>query len=450
MSSVPAEAALSGHEKLPSTKGRALLLTTLIDCAGVTRGKVIPVERMESAARSGVGASPSWCLFCVDNHIAWIPSITAVGDHRLKPDLSAAVRIAPDLTWAPAEVWQQDDERGFWCARNVLRQQVDALSRRGISVKSAGEMEFFLLPVEAAAQSPWLAYGAGAVLDREAFIADVAEQFTHCGLGLEQFHAEYGTQQYELSLAPADPVAAMDKLALARIILGRIGRKYGLRVSYSPMPFAGGAGNGGHVHFSFTDNGRPLLAGSDGPHGIGRDGQAMIGGIIHYLPEMLGLLTPSIISGARLKPGLWSGAFACWGQENREAAVRYCEANQSNPHGAHIEVKCIDPSANPYLACASVLAMAAAGLQEMRELPAETFDDPRQLSEAQRAARGIVQLSSDHDLVLRQLEASPLARAMLDPQMLAALIAVRRHEAEAYQTKTPDQIAAALRFAWSV
>jgi glutamine synthetase len=122
---------------------------------------------------------------------------------------------------------------------------------------------------------------------------------------------------------------------------------------FLPRPFANEAGNGAHLHYSFTREGQPLLAGGTGIYGITAEGGSLIAGIVRYLPELVALLAPSVLSAERLQPGHWSGAYACWGLENREAAVRYCAANRGNPYGAHLEVKCIDPAANPYIACGS-------------------------------------------------------------------------------------------------
>ena len=97
-------------------------------------------------------------------------------------------------------------------------------------------------------------------------------------------------------------------------------------------------------------------------YGITEDGGAIIGGIVRWLPEVVGALAPSLLSGFRLQPGHWSGAFACWGFENREAAVRLCAATPGNPRGASIEVKCVDASANPYVVNAVLLGLARRAL----------------------------------------------------------------------------------------
>jgi glutamine synthetase len=431
--------------------GVATVFASLVDSAGVIRGKSIPVTRLKTISQSGVGASPSWALFCADNAIAWIPAFSAVGDDRLRADLSALVKLKDGFCWAPVDVFEQEGERAAWCSRHFLRSQVEALQAAGIETLAAGELEFYLLPEDAdASAGHWHAYGMGALLDREAAVNDIVNTLGEAGVGLEQFHAEYGTAQYELSLAPADPVTAIDRLVLTRILLGRIARKHQLRISFSPKPFDGGAGNGAHLHFSFTRQGKPLLAGGEGAYGITTEGGNLIAGIVHYLPELVALLAPSVLSADRLQPGHWSGAYACWGLENREAAVRYCAANPANPYGAHLEVKCIDPSANPYIACGAVLGMALAGKTQSMPLPEATQAAPADFSEQQRSEKQIKRLIYSQADALTRLEHSELAQALFRPELLGALIAVRRHEHESYGHLPLKTTTEKFRFAWSV
>ncbi len=112
------------------------------------------------------------------------------------------------------------------------------------------------------------------------------------------------------------------------------------------------------------------------------------------------MLTGSVLSGVRLLPGMWSGACICWGTENREAGVRLVRAGPANPHGASVEVKVIDPSANPYLASASVLGLAHHGIREQLALVAETTEDPSLLSPQGRARAGIDVLEQDQGAML--------------------------------------------------
>lgn len=92
------------------------------------------------------------------------------------------------------------------------------------------------------------------------------------------------------------------------------------------MPYADGSGNGMHAHLSFTRAGQPLLSGGDGPGDLTEDGQHLVAGLVGGVCDAVTVLAGSVVSAARLRPGHWSGAFACWGVENREAAVRMLTA----------------------------------------------------------------------------------------------------------------------------
>jgi glutamine synthetase len=171
--------------------------------------------------------------------------------------------------------------------------------------------------------------------------------------------------------------------------------------------------------------------------------------MVEALPEIIGLLAPSALSSQRLQPGRWSGAFACWGLENREAAVRFCAATQGNPYGANVEIKCVDPSANPYIACGAILGAALRGSTAGTQLPPEIDQDPSDLSAEEARRLGVVQLSGTQEEALDALEKSGIARELLGDRLLEALVAVRRHEQHQFAGADIAEVADRLRFAWS-
>jgi glutamine synthetase len=149
-----------------------------------------------------------------------------------------------------------------------------------------------------------------------------------------------------------------------------------------------------------------------------------------------------VLSAARLKPGNWAGAAKCWGLENREAAVRFIAATPGNPHGANVELKLIDPSANPYLAAAAFLRSALRGIELGLQLPAEVADDPAQTADLQP-------LPTDQRTVLKTLQTSAVAAELLTPAVIEGVAAVRNHELVTYGDRPPTEICQALRLAWS-
>ncbi len=179
-------------------------------------------------------------------------------------------------------------------------------------------------------------------------------------------------------------------------------------------------------------------------------GGAAIGGLLAGLAELQGLLTGSVLSGARLVPGGWSGAFAGWGLENREAAVRFVAGGPADPYGPNVEVKPIDPSACVYLSSAGVLGLCLDGIERSAELPAELAGDPSRMSAEQLAAAGVPVLSADPAAIIDRLERSGLARRLLGDAVVDATVAVRRAEQQRFADQEITEVARRLRLAWSI
>jgi glutamine synthetase len=223
-----------------------------------------------------------------------------------------------------------------------------------------------------------------------------------------------------------------------------------LRVSLSPAPFVGDAGCGAHQHFSLTNSTGPLFAEGAGTHGMTSKVESAVAGLLKGLPEAQGMLCGSIVSGLRLQPGNWAGAYVCWGTENREAALRFVVGGPGNPYGGNLEVKVVDPSANPYFATATILGLALEGITQKAVLPAETKVDPAGLSDAERNRAGIIRLSTSQAHTIAALDNSQLLRSILGDPAVNVVVAVRRFEQEHYAHLNREQLADKFRMAWSV
>ena len=296
----------------------------------------------------------------------------------------------------------------------------------------------------------WAQYGLAGVLEHEQFVRDVIKAAALSGIGIEQLHPEYGANQFEISLSPLSPVAAADQLALTRIVIGRAARRHGLRVSLSPMPFAGSVGSGAHQHFSLSTSEGPLFSDGTGIAGMTAAGESAVAGVIRGLPQAQGVLCGSIVSGLRMQPGNWAGAYACWGTENREAAVRFVKGGPGAPRGGNVEVKVVDPSANPYFASATILGLALDGIQRNATLPVETTTDPAQLSDSDRKRAGIVRLAMAQSEAIAALDNSRLVRQILGDAAVDMVVAVRRHEQQFYGEFGAEQLTDKFRMAWSL
>lgn len=429
------------------------VIGTAVNPAGLTHAKAVPVRQIDAFTDPGLGASPSWHAFAIDQSgIAFTNDVGVVGDQRLRIDLSALRVLGEGLAWAPAAFFAQDGTPVPVCSRGTLSRVETALVAAGVDALIGHEIEFLLVNPDGGRLPSvlWAQYGLAGVLEHEGFVREVIGAAAAVGVGIEQFHPEYGANQFEISLTPKTPVAAADQLILARLIIARAARRHGLRVSLSPMPFADGVGSGAHQHFSMTTEKGPVFSGGTGVDGMTQVGESAVAGVLRGLPEAQGILCGSIVSGLRMRPGNWAGAYACWGVENREAAVRFVEGGPGARYDGNVEVKVVDPSANPYLASAAILGLALDGIKRQAVLPPETTIDPAKLSDSDRDRAGIRLLSEVQVEAIAALDNSKLLRDILGDPVVDMVLSVRSLEHLRYGDLDSEQLADKFRMAWSL
>ncbi|SRX95157.1 putative glutamine synthetase GlnA3 (glutamine synthase) (GS-I) [Mycobacterium tuberculosis H37Rv] [Mycobacterium shimoidei] len=434
-------------------EGVEAVIGTVVNPAGLILAKTVPLRRTNTFAEPGMGASLVWHAFAIDQTgIAFTESIGVVGDQRVRADLSALRMIGDGLAWAPGGFFEQDGTPVAACSRATLARVQAALAAEGIDAVIGHEIEFVLVNPDGSRlpSQVWAPYGLAGILEHEAFIRDVSAAATTAGIGIEQLHPEYGINQFEISLAPQPPVAAADQLVLIRLIIGRVARRYGMQVSFSPAPFADNVGSGAHQHFSLKTADGPLFSDGTGVHGMTAAGECALAGVLAGLPEAQGLLCGSIVSGLRTRPGNWAGAYTCWGAENREAALRFVRGGPANPYGGNVEVKVVDASANPYFASAAILGLALEGIKSNCVLPPETTVDPATFTDADRNREGILRLPQKQPEVIAALDNSTRMRSILGDAAVDVVVAVRRLEHERYGSLSPEELADKFRMAWSV
>jgi glutamine synthetase len=439
-------------------EGIVAVALTWVDVSGITRTKTVPVERLEHTAAWGVGMSPVFDVFLLDDSIVSGRHIGGpAGDLRLHPDLDRLVPMAalPGWAHAPALRYSQDGTVHPLDTRALLRRETARLAERGWTVKAAFEIEWAVSDGGGDAFSPACkgpAYGMTRVTELAGYLRDVLTALKATGVTVVQLHPEYAPGQYEVSVAAEDPVGAADTEVLVRETIRAVTMEHGMAASFSPKVEADSVGNGAHVHLSLwresvADGPANAMAGGTGPYGMTAAGEAFAAGILRRLPALLAVGAPSVASYLRLVPSHWAGAFACWGLENREAALRFVTgAEGERATAANLEVKCLDGAANPYLLLAALLAAGRDGLGADLRLPEPVDVDPAGLPEEERAARGITPLPSSLGEAATAFEADAVLREALGEAVTDTVSAVRRGEIALLDDATPEQVAAATRW----
>lgn len=442
-------------------EGVEAVALAVVDIAGITRVKTIPIRRFADVARSGAGLSNVFSVFMADDAIASSPGIGGpTGDTRLVPDPAAVVRLdaMPGWAFAPVDQMQQDGEAWPACGRAFAAHQLFRLAEHGLELRGAYELEFFLgrrTRVGVGEEEPdplpghtGPGYGAAVLDEQEPFATALIRALESQGTGVMQYHPEYSTGQFELSIPHVSGIGIADSTLVARQTIRAAARTNGLDVSFSPVVFAELVGNGYHLHFSIWDRkGVNLFAGGRGPEGMRRKAEMFTAGVLAELPALVAISCPSVVSYQRLKPHRWAGAFACWGRENREAGLRFVTGMRGmESHEANMEIKAIDAAGNPYLVLGAVIAAGLAGLEGELSLPEPTIEDPAELSAARRRQRGIRRLPASLGEAINALEGSKVLREAMGDLLFEAFLASRRGEWERYKDMADEAVVRAFRW----
>jgi glutamine synthetase len=424
------------------------------DMNGITRSRTVPFGRLEDAVERGVGITSLFPVFTSTDGITFehAPLSTPAGDLRLCATHDRVRRLAgqPAFAWTPGRQFEQDGSRSAYCSRWALERQIEAAAAVGLELQAGYELEWFIGHADAqlapAHHGP--VYGPIAMLDVDEFCTQLLADLEANGIVVGQLHAEYGLAQMELAISPTDPLAAADMQLLARQTIHAAARAHGLRASFAPLVAADAAGNGWHAHASVSRDDENLLASGDSPHGLTREGEAWLAGLVRELPALAAIAAPSVPSLLRRRPGYFASAYAFWGVQNREAALRFIPETAMVPAaGANVELKASDASGNPYLALAALIASGLAGIAEGLELPDPINVDPGSWDEAEREQHGVRLLPSTTEDQIAALEHSLAVRDALGEPLVGAWSAVRAADAAWADGKTPDEIIA--RHRWS-
>jgi len=421
-------------------RGVQLVRFLYCDNGGVIRGKSGHVGQLARRMRSGIGLVKGMQSFTSLDTLAPDATYGPVGEIRLIPDPQTFVVLpyAPRSGQMIANMVELDHTPWALDPRAFLQRMIARADDAGLVFDAAFENEFYLAlqtedgyrPVDRS-----LCFSAIGMESTEEVIGDIIAALTDQGLTVELSHPELGWGQQELSIMHGPALRAADEQIVYRQTVRAVAAHHGLVASLAPKPFADQAGSGAHLHWSIWDRDHITnrLADAAGQAGLSSLARHAIGGVLAHLPALLGLTTPSVNSFRRLQPHYWSSAYTAWGIENREAAVRVPSRYWDDEAGStNLELKASDASANPYIALGGVIAAALDGIERGLDPGEPVNEDPGNLTDAERARRGIVRFPETAGGAFDALERDEVLMAALGAPLGIEYLKVRRAEAAAY------------------
>lgn len=400
------------------------------DNANIIRAKAVHRNRLRTYSTYGVGISAAQQAIPVmfDAPVSGV-GLGPVGEIRLVPDWNTLTIIPYAIGHARVMGnMVKDGQPWSFCPRDCLQRAIATATDQGLEIKAAFENEFYLLKSLSGEIVPAddTVFATTSSMDlQQQTIDEIAEALIAQGISVEQYYPESGPGQQEISILYTDAAIAADQQIIFRETVKAIARKHDLYASFLPKIFPNQAGSGAHLHLSLWQGENNLLPDKTGK--LSPLARHFVAGLLKHLDALMALTTPSPNSYRRIQPQTWSGAFCCWGYDNREAAIRVPQ-NPELPSPTHLEFKTVDATANPYIALSGIIAAGLDGVRHQLELPEPLTVDPATLSESERNERGIYRLPRNLGEAIQKLQHNQVLIEALGSDLAAAYLAVRQAE----------------------
>ena len=412
------------------------------DVTGAVKSLDIPISRVEEAVGEGV----------------WFDGSSVEGFARIQ---ESDMRLMPDLDtyavlpWSPLEsrrarifcdIYLPDGSPFLGDPRGILKQILKRIEARGWKFNVGPEPEFFLFKRNGPVSIHPVPHDVGGYFDFSATDEAVRVRtqlmaaLGTMGLVVEMGHHEVARGQHEIDFEYANALKAADNILTLKYTVKAIAAQHDLIASFMPKPIFGINGSGMHCHQSlFDEQGNNLFFDAEDQYNLSKLAYGFIAGQLEHARALSAVVAPTVNSYKRLVPGYEAPVYVGWAQINRSALIRTPLYAPGREKSIRAELRCPDPSANPYLALTVMLAAALDGIE--RELSAP---DPLNeinvyhLTREERQEKSIAELPGSLAEALQVLDTDAILKDALGQVIYESFQRAKWAEVEEYRTRGTD------------
>lgn len=326
--------------------------------------------------------------------------------------------------------------------RGNLKRVVKEMSELGFKSFNLGpEPEFFLFKLDENGKPTTELNDSGGYFDfspqdlGEDCRRDIVLELENLGFEVEASHHECGPGQHEIDFKYADVLEACDNIQTFKLVVKTIARRHGLHATFMPKPLHGIAGSGMHCNMSlFTDEGNAFFD-EKGERQLSETAYYFLGGLLEHARAYTAVCNPTVNSYKRLVPGFEAPVYVAWSGRNRSPLVRVPE---SRGLSTRLELRSVDPSANPYLAMAVLLEAGLDGIRNKIVPPAEVNRNIYVMNEEEREAAQITDLPSTLHNAIKALRKDDVIKDALGEHIYANFVEAKRLEWNAFRQQVSE------------
>jgi glutamine synthetase len=357
------------------------------DVLGVMKSFAVTDSELEGAFEEGMGfdgSSIDGFTRIQESDMVAFPDASTFQVLPWRPEQQGVGRLFADIQKPNGEPFEGDP-------RFALKRMLKKAADMGYTMYVGPELEFFYFADDQDTE----------VLDKGGYFdltpLDLASDLRRetvltlekMGIPVEYSHHEVAPSQHEIDLRYQEALTMADAVMTYRLVVKEVAMQNGVYATFMPKPIAGINGSGMHVHQSlFTKDGNAFYDASK-PGYLSDICRHYIAGLLKYAPEFCAVTNPLVNSYKRLVPGYEAPTYVSWAQANRSAMVRVPLYKPGKEAATRIELRCPDPSCNPYLAFAVMLGAGLKGIEEKLELMPESTNDIFEMSQRELDEAGI-------------------------------------------------------------
>ena len=412
------------------------------DVTGAVKSVDLPVARLEGALDDGVWFDGSSVEGFARIQESDMRLILDTDTYAVLPWTSADVRRARifcDIYSAQGAPFEGDP-------RGALKRMLAKVTERGWTFNIGPEPEFFLFKGGNGSGLRPTPHDTGSYFDfsshdEAAHVrAALMDALIPMGLDVEMGHHEVALGQHEIDFRFADALKTADNVLTLKYTVKAIAAQHGLLASFMPKPVFGINGSGMHCHQSMFDKqGKNLFYDANDDMHLSKLGCSFVAGQLAHARALAAVVAPTVNSYKRLVPGYEAPVYIGWAQQNRSALIRIPRFNEGHEKGVRAELRFPDPSSNPYMAFAVILAAALDGI-EKNMTPPEPLNNINlyHLTPKERKKLGVKELPGSLAEALGELEKDEIIKAALGETIYEAFTRAKWAEWDDFRLRVSD------------
>ena len=410
------------------------------DIFGFLKNVAITDRQLEKALDNNImfdGSSISGFVRIEESDMYLRPDLDTFSILPWRPQHGRVARLICDVYTPEGHAFEGDP-------RNILKKVLKEAEDMGYSFNVGPECEFFLLETDEKGRQKLETQDKSGYFDlsplegAENARRDMCMMLEDMGFEIEASHHEVAYGQNEIDFKYADALTTADSIMTFKLVVKSVAQRHGVYATFMPKPFFGINGSGMHVNMSLMKDGKNAFYDESDKLALSKDAYSFIAGLMKHVKELTAITNPLVNSYKRLVPDYEAPVYIAWSAKNRSPLIRVPATRGA---GTRIELRCPDPSANPYLALACLLAAGLDGIKNNLTPPASIEKNIFGMSVEERKKEGIESLPGSLEESIKYMEESELIRKTLGDHTFYNYIKAKKIEWDEYRTKvTPWEI----------